>query len=689
VNAVRPRVIRSDFAHLPAAVARVAAHARVVGFDVFDTLLRRRIEPEAVKDRVAAELAHRLGAPDWRPLREARAALERALHAERLAARDGEFTLAELMPRWLAAVAPARRDGADLAGALLAYEIELERRAVAPTPGIAAVLAALQAAGRRLLFVSDMYLDAAQIWTLLAAADLEHHFAAGYLSCEHGCRKGTGRLFRLVLAREGLRPDELAFVGNTWEVDVEPARRLGVRVVHVRDHHEHKRRRRLQVAEWAAPRHPLWAGHRALEIVESLPARVEAGRSPHYDLGLVLAPVFVAFVLHVIERTRADRFREVYFLSREGWFLQRLYRRLVRALGLAGRVPRGRYLFASRLATFLPSMQRLDWPELHRMWRQYDRQSLRLLLANLQLPEDELAPLAAAAGVADLDALLADPEHDPAFRRFLAHPEVQARFTAHRDAARALLRAYLAQIGVLGREPVAFVDVGWKGSIQANVCRAFADDPAFPVVHGLYLGSLPAERPARATFSGFLADGRTPDARLDRIFATPTPFEMAATAAHGSVARYARPARRGGRVVPVLITHEAERAHAAALHDVRRAIDDWVEDFVGCLGLVEPSAATLRLAAADRVLRHLCYPTAREAAVFADYVHVESFGVRGVTRFDAGRPRLLRAAGPRRLWREFWGRVDAEFWPELALRRAGLALVHPLAELRRLLRATA
>ena len=392
----RGRVIRTDFAGLRGALERAAAGRRVVGFDVFDTLVRRRVEPETVKDRVAVMLAERLGRPgEWRALRARRAALERALWEERLRdGQDGESALRELVERWLADVAPA---GPDLVSETIAAELGLERRAQALAPGIAALLPALAAAGKRLVFVSDMYLPAADIRDLLDGLGIGPHFAAGYVSCDHGRRKTTGRLFQHLLEHEGIAPEDLVFVGDNPHADVEPARSLGITVVHVRDPKERKRRLALQVAEWAAGRSPLWQGELAYTVVETIPGRVRAGRSPHYDLGLTLAPAFVAFMLHVIERVQADALREVYFLSREGWLLLRLYRRLTRALGLAGALPRGRYLFASRLATFLPSMARLDWPELQRMWRQYHHQSLRLLLANLGLPADEFAPLARRA----------------------------------------------------------------------------------------------------------------------------------------------------------------------------------------------------------------------------------------------------------------------------------------------------
>lgn len=655
------------------------AGKRVIGFDVFDTLVRRRIEPEAVKDRVAVMLADLLGPEvDWTLIRHRRTVLEEDFVEERTRSGcDGEFHHEEIVRRWIDEVYGGRAP-AGIAERVIAHELELERRAQAPIPHVPDLLGRLHASGRRLVFVSDMYFSAREIRSFLDHLGIGGYFASGYSSCDSGTRKRTGRLFRHVLAEEGIAPADLLFVGDNPQADVEPARRLGVSVIHVIDPHERKRRLCHQMAVRAARRGGCWPGYLARDVVETIPRRVRANGSPPYQLGLVMAFPYIAFVLHVIESLQRQPAGEVYFLAREGWLLLRLYRRLVAALDLANSLPRGRYLFISRLSTFLPSMRRLDWPELKRIWRQYNTQSMRVLLANLRLPEAEFAPLAREAGIHDLDAPLEHPEHDVGFRRFLHHPEVQRRFTAHRDAARVLLRAYLTQVGALEASELLFVDVGWKGSMQANVCRAFEQDPAFPIVRGLYFGLLDDAAPgtARMSMDGFLVTPTCQDHLSRAVFRCVTPFEMTATAPHGSVVGYARPGRRAGRVVPVLVNNAAECRYAARINEVQQAIDDYVADFVACLGLFDARSDVLRGAAVDSLLRYIQYPTRREARVFADYEHVESFGVHGVSTLHWKVPvrRIIRATWPRAMFEELWQALSRELWPQLAALRTRLPL---------------
>jgi FMN phosphatase YigB (HAD superfamily) len=685
---------QTSFLGLAHTLRQVPPHIRVIGFDVFDTVIRRRVEPEMVKDAVARELVRVSGCgTDWRPLRQLRASMEQALYDERLATgRDGEFTLEEMMRRWLAGAAgilPTPLLPAVLPH-LLAYEYKMECRAQALTPHIRELLVSLHRNDRRIVFVSDMYFPEEAIRGFLDNLGVGHCFAAGYTSCDHNRRKSTGRLFERVLEREDIAPHELLFVGNNAQVDVEPARRLGISAIHIADADEHQRRLRLQVIAWAGRRDSLWPGRLVREIIETIPRRARLDTpSPAYQLGLVMALPYIAFVLHVIETLQRLPIREVYFLSREGWLFFRLYRQLRRALD-ATDLPRGRYLFAGRLPTFLPSMRRLEWAEVLRMWRQYNAQSMHVLLTNLSLPFEHFVPLALRNGITEMEAPIVDPEDNEAFQRFLGDPEVQSRFATHRDAARNVLRCYLQQIGFFegGTGHIALVDVGWKGSIQDNLCRALGADTRFPFVHGIYFGLPEATTaPPRSTKTAFLSDGRHPDHLSRQVFGSVTPFEMTATAAHGSVVGYDQPPHRGGRVVPRLRQHGIEVNYRDRVRETVHAIDDYLADFTHCLGLFELRSDLLRPCVADQLLRYVQYPTRLEASVFDDYAHVESFGVLGLSslRWD-GLARILRAGRPRQILAEFWRMLDRHLWPGLALRQSRLPFAQFAYDLRQTLR---
>ncbi|MBU0640347.1 MAG: HAD hydrolase-like protein [Planctomycetes bacterium] len=676
----------SDFRSLARVLTRWACAKRAVGFDVFDTLLRRRVEPERIKDLVAQHLAQRLAernghAPDWTLLRHKRRLLEVALGQEAEARGDDhEFRLAEMAERWLAQCSLDDPQGT-LARELVAHELNLERTATLPTPGIGETLAALAAQGVRLIFVTDIYLDVDGVWDLLRHHGLAGFFAAGYCSSSNFRTKRSGRLFDEVLQQENLNPADFLFVGDNPFSDVDSPQRRGIDCVLVRDRYERQRRTRLQLLEQLGRKSPFWTGRLAREIVEGRPTHLKASRDHDYKLGVMLAPAFIAFTLNVIEQARRQKLERLFFLSREGLTFLRMYRRVVRAWGLADELPPAVYVGVSRHATFLPSLDGLDLDRLHRLWRQYDRQSLNRLLHNLNLPAEEFRPLAARCGFSDFDAPITDPHTHEPFQAFLADAEVQRRFREHRDRARELLRRYLRGKGFFDVPAAGLVDIGWKGSIQDNLVRAVRGCDDCPVIHGLYFGlvHIAEDDLPGAHKHGFLADTRRGDWIEQVVFRNGPVFEMFSSAPHGGVIGYRPLASRPEQVKPVikaaLVEQQNFRSYAAT---VLAGVEDYLREYLALAPLLSVDSAALRLCVLDQLRRYILYPTGREARAFLRYSHAESFGVFHTSRygFQGSWKHILLGGSPFGLPRRLIQTLERQFWPEACLRRTGLPLVN-------------
>ena len=69
---------------------------------------------------------------------------------------------------------------------------------------------------------------------LLEAAGLDRHFTRLLLSDELGIAKPDERIFRLAIEELGIEPDRVAMLGDRLDLDVEPARRLGMLAIRIR-----------------------------------------------------------------------------------------------------------------------------------------------------------------------------------------------------------------------------------------------------------------------------------------------------------------------------------------------------------------------------------------------------------------------------------------------------------------------
>jgi FMN phosphatase YigB (HAD superfamily) len=700
----------SGYPTLAATIARAARGKRVVGFDVFDTLLRRRIEPETVKDLVAKRLARLIagvpsavplatwGVPDWSLLREKRRRLEHDMGVEAQARGDDhEFRLRDMTRRWVTLTLPEphRSDAAlvdRFVAELVSHEIACEQAATFRAPAIGEVLAAAKAENRRLIFVSDSYKSIDDIRALLNAKGLLEHFPAGYVSSEAMRTKRSARLFEHVLAKESLAPADLLFVGDNPYADVDSSAKHGIDSVHIRDTHEARRRTRLKMLDESSRRNTFFVGDLHREIIETAPAHINtSGSCEHYELGRLLAPGFIAFTLHILEQAFEKKLRQVFFLSREGYTFQKMYRRLVRAMNLDGVAPSGEYVVASRASTFLASFEKFDQAEIERIWRQYSRQSIVQLLRNLSLPLDTFMPLARRCGFENFVAPILDLHGDPALKRFIADAEVQREFFKCRDEARGLLADYLRGKGWFAapdQDPgrVGLVDIGWKGSIQNNIFRAMNSTPSRPGIEGLYFAITRSghdDHPDNAKH-GYMADTRTGDWIQECIFKNGPVFEMFSTAMHSSPEGYRALPRAAGeqgprRVKPVLKREATEEKNfSTSFASVRRGIEDTLEETIRVLPLLDFSSAELRPFMLDQLRRYILYPTRREARAFLEYSHVENFGVFKVSdyHFKGSWRKILTGGGPLDMPRRMIEELRHQLWPEAICRRSGVPMAN-------------
>jgi HAD superfamily hydrolase (TIGR01549 family) len=99
-----------------------------------------------------------------------------------------------------------------------------------PLPYAGAALARL-AARHRLVMVANQGLHAR---ALLEGAGLDKHFSLLLLSDELSIAKPDERIFQMALDHLQLSPDRVAMLGDRFDLDIEPSRRLGMLAVRIR-----------------------------------------------------------------------------------------------------------------------------------------------------------------------------------------------------------------------------------------------------------------------------------------------------------------------------------------------------------------------------------------------------------------------------------------------------------------------
>lgn len=600
----------------------------VVTVDLWDTLLRRDRPADAAKVATARRMLLRLGSRSSRgvwDLFEQRVATELALAGE---AADEEYELTNVLTHVLVDQGLPAEQASELAVELADAEVDDEIAGTHPVPEIAAFIHRVldNASPPAIAVLSDFYIGRQRLERLVKS----HGFDLPVLSsCELGGSKRLATAF--AIARERLNRSDGTHL-------------------HIGDHPVSDGRNA--------------ASSGALAVVVDVPSRAKlpppgALDQTYYDglldrlgsdlldLGLALAPneldrpleresflagvtsaaLPVALVAGAIELAIERDADKIFYLSREGAFLAQLHREI--AAGLAeGNAPSAVHLELSRRSTFGASIDSVYEDCAARLWRQYPDQSLRGFLVSLGLEPSAFEDAATRLGL-PANEVVANIKDDLRFREFLELPAVAAAMRAALAGQRDLLNSYLDGRGFGGTIPIV-VDIGWRGTIQDNLCYVRPDT----VLHGVYLGLFPYlhQQPINARKRAVIFDGNHGEdfSYVSPPAAVESPWTPRVPTASGY--------RWGGEGVAIAAGEIEEGRADTLIAAYQRGVMAGAQTVAKCFTANGAVTPLLRRALQTRLRSYFQEPMPGVADIWFFSKHDDTFGALNVTPFGKLRP---------------------------------------------------
>ena len=570
----------------------------VVSFDVFDTLVTRRV---ATPTDVFLPLGLRA------PFADLGMAPEDFATARRQAERDarvraaatigsGEVTLPEIH----AVLAETLGWDAARVTEMVEAERQLERDLCEAHPTLHAWFTRARNEGKTVWCLSDTYHDAAFLRDLLTHCGFDMSGVLVVASSEARCSKGEGRLFHQTLAAQNVQPQQILHIGDHDVADDEIPASLGLHTV----------------------LHP-WPATRALDVPHTqagdalaigMAARTarchEPAQSFWWRFGYSEAgPLLTGFALWLARCFRDDAIDRAYFLLRDGEILLDVYRAVV---GDDANTTTA-LLESSRRAFALPAFDARRTSLLAQLTVSENPRPVHEFFARLGLSATSFTTEIVGAGFGSPDEIVlpGDRLTERRMVQLMRAPAIAAALHERAREERGLLLDYLDQEGVLAGGRVAFVDVGWNATIQRSLVSALDMEKRAQFVNGYYLGSLgPAHvGTGSGRAHGYLFEANEPADRTRTIMGLPQLLEFICSTTRGSLRRFAR---EDGRVVPVhgAVDHDDEQQ--AAHHSMRSGVMAFARDFATArrtfaVSAVGPAAAMQRL---GRLIEH---PTFEEA----------------------------------------------------------------------------
>lgn len=357
---------------------------------------------------------------------------------------------------------------ADLAAEIREIELGMELWFVRPRAKLISLLQRLAAHGMRIVAVSDMYLPKAVIEQMLERVGVDF-IDAIYLSNETGWRKDTGEAWRRLPEVEGVEPNAWLHIGDNEHSDIQ----MPVDANYLMPVHVLRPSALIETVPCLRPLHrrgampwpdQLWLGlvaNRLADVADRFPGRL--GKVLRFEdtesIGYVcFGPIVANYILWAAREALRDGARQLLFLSREGYLLEKAFDVLKAALPSLRNLA-GTYFLASRRACGVAAMRSRD--DLTYLLGAHFRGPLGDLLrarfgANILAAYEQ-------AGDIDLDAHVSLPDRKTELveRLLASRADILAVAAAERDA---YLEYWRREVPAGAK--VGLCDLGFSGTIQ-------------------------------------------------------------------------------------------------------------------------------------------------------------------------------------------------------------------------------
>ena len=580
----------------------------VYSFDVFDTLLRRRIEPPEEIARLVVEYVSGLLAQSEvyvspEEVLTQRNRVGKVLRLEAVSrGEDPDCHLEHLTAETLRVL---EVDNVLNCEEIVNYEVGLEKKATELMPGARAVLTYLQSLGRRIICISDSYLSPNQMGTILEHHDLLKYIDKLYVSSDVGRRKSTGKLFQHVIENEG---SKLVHIGDNRLVDIITPMQLGVDAVWFHSRSEARRKSELR---------RLYSGRNKMDYVNAVIGNPQAGDNSLYRIGYqILGPALTVFVHNVAEQARKDGVEVLFFIARDGYALKKIYEILLSSVCTDRSLPTGRYMCLSRFPVRAASLHELvheDVSEVYWFREKFRKKdaTFRDVLTSYGLEPSHFLGIANRHEV-DITTPLDDASQDTKLRQLLESNGFREVIRAESDGARSLLREYLVSIGFIGKRKVGVVDAQSEGLTQTLLQQIFLDDKDYPTVSGYYFNMLNLHKTRidldLSHIRGLVYDWRNSPLSEQRQFLFfGTLIELFTHPNHGITVGYKRV---NGRIMPIFRKTPQESRYHLTSHALQ-GILSYARDYSTYYGLHNNKCDELLEHVKSNIKRWLEFPPKR------------------------------------------------------------------------------
>lgn len=464
-----------------------------ISFDIFDTLLHRKCDPDAVLDGVSKWLGMELEKYGFNhhksPLQARHDAYFEIMNKKTEQGLDQDMTLRELSTLWidnLINIEETKKQ--ELIDKIIKKELEFELHATYANIFNHNLMEELKKLNIKVILISDMYLGLEIVEKLLDKNNFNNLYDVCYVSGDVSLLKRTGRLFEYVINKENINSQKHLHIGDNYEADYIKAKEKGLHAIFLGDKELDYKKNLNKFDYKMSKEDSSWKGYAIASYSSS--SSYEIGTFTEMYAKKYFGPIYASFIHKVIERCIQEQIDKIYFLSREGFLLGMIYNELIDEVYNSHRIDEAHYLYVSRLTTYLAAMNgKIGLREIRSIADNVGILTIKTLLSPLKIDEKLLNDISSRYG---LDISYPLPYFYMSWTPFINlinDNELLKIVKSKSSEYKNLLLELLEQNGFFTSKRVALVDVGWGGQIQENIYTVVKERIDKPDILGFYMAT--------------------------------------------------------------------------------------------------------------------------------------------------------------------------------------------------------
>ncbi len=514
--------------------------------DCFDTVLLRKCDPETVKRKWAKDISialeYAVSSRDIYDIRKTSESIMPAFY-------DYEMLCAEIIGRIRRFIKRSNVvctfDDIFLSDEMYRAELKNETESLEVNKDHVELL---KKSGCKIAVVSDMYCGEGFIRDLFAAFGIGEMFERVFVSCDCKCRKidAKNSLYEKVLSQLAIAPSD-TLMYDDMDICLLGAERCGIKGI------------KVKVSSYERKKDALLSAEKALgDIICERYSSVASLQN--------YSATFYLFIERLYKQCLACSFGRVYFLSREGELLKKLFDEYC-ALRQNSEIDT-RYLYVSRKAVLSASFSDDPISPGVLIEKHFFFHSIRGILEKVGFSDEEIGTFEKEIS-SDINVKVEKYWKTPEWQKICSTPGFAESYRIKVGEKRSIFKAYLEQEGLTDEVCIALVDVGWRGTMQ-DVLAAHIDAPKG--IDGFYYGlTTPASctmqnRKHGLVFSGI--DTTSADYEIWSFYHTQ--MESLLTASHPGTSSYKT--AENGKVAPVFQNWGSEEDSYHMLSDIQNKI---------------------------------------------------------------------------------------------------------------------